>query len=374
MTPEQALASAGARVRLVPPLRGQVIGRLRVYSVADAMTATQGAYLIKGILAAGELGVMFGEPACGKSFLGLHVAYALAQGRRIFGRRVVPSPVLYAALEGEGGMAKRVRALKAGHGDAPSFRYIAQSLPLGEDKTFADDIVKAVRETGARLVVIDTLARAMAGLDENTSADMGAMVMIFDKVRQETGAAVLVVHHSGKDKGRGARGSNALFGAADLEIEVDASTTGDRTLRLKKVKEGPAGETFGFTLRSVTVDIDADGDAVTTCLVDEGGAVAATKTDRLKPQHAEALRILHDTISGPDGAKLPNTSGFPSAVIIGCSLEAWRRECDARGLSSSDEPNNHRRVFNLAKKGLKDAGRVAERDGWIWPIPTGKGA
>jgi hypothetical protein len=30
-------------------------------------------------------------------------------------------------------------------------------------------------------------------------------------------------------------------------------------------------------------------------------------------------------------------------------------------------------VFNLARKGLKDAGRVAERDGWIWPTQTGKG-
>jgi RecA-family ATPase len=55
-------------------------------------------------------------------------------------------------------------------------------------------------------VVIDTLSRALAGGNENAPDDMGALVINTDKVRQLTGAALIYIHHSGKDAALGARG------------------------------------------------------------------------------------------------------------------------------------------------------------------------
>ncbi|MCC7281434.1 MAG: AAA family ATPase [Acetobacteraceae bacterium] len=353
-----------------PPPRGRTIGRLLLLGVADAIAAPPRAYLVKGLLAAGELGVLFGEPGCGKSFLAMHLAYAVAQGRKFFGRRVVPAPVIYCGLEGETGMGKRVRALAAEHGDAPAFHYLAQALPLGEDASFADDLVQAIRETGARLAVIDTLARAMAGLDENSAADMSAMVRIFDRVRQETDAALLVVHHAGKDRSRGARGSNALRGAADLEIEVEAPERGERTWRCTKAKDDPGGDAFGFALRSVTLETDADGDPLATCLVEEGEAARGTARVQLSPQQRAALACLHETILA-SGSDLPAGHGFPPPSARGCRIDAWREECDRRGVANSDAPATRKRVFRRALAGLKDTRRVAEYDGWIWPLGQG---
>ena len=362
MTPETRLAG---KVQLVPPPRGSKIGRLTIYSDADAMAAPPRAYLVKGVLAAGELGVLFGEPGCGKSFLAMHLARAVAQGRRFFGRRVVPAAVIYCGLEGESGMGNRVRALVAEYGEAPGFHYLAQPLPLGEDASFADDLVQAIRKTGALLVVVDTLARAMAGRDENMAADMGAMIRILDRVRQETGAAVLVVHHAGKDRSRGARGSNALRGAADLEIEVEAKEGGERIWRVTKAKDDPGGDGFAFTLRSVTLGTDTDGDAITTCLVEEGGATSTARRVRLSPQQAQALAHLHEAIVAT-GNELATGHGFPPPPARGCRIEAWRGECDARGLSGSDSADSQDRTFRKMRSALRTAGRIEEYKGWVW--------
>src|ERR1700733_12872690 len=50
-------------------------------------------------------------PKCRKSFLVQHISYKLSQGLSVFGRRVKRAEVLYVAAEGEGGIAKRLKAL-----------------------------------------------------------------------------------------------------------------------------------------------------------------------------------------------------------------------------------------------------------------------
>ncbi len=355
--------------------RGRKIRRLTLLSIADALAAPMRPYLVKGLLGAGEMGVIFGEPGCGKTFLALYLAHAVAYGRPFFGHRVVQAPVIYAALEGEAGFAKRLKALQAERPEGavqsvPAFHYLAQALPLGADPSLVDDAIAAVRAVGARLVVIDTLARAMAGLDENSAADMGKMVGIIDMIRHQTGAAVLVVHHRGKDRTRGARGSNALLGATDLEIEVDAPVAGARTWKVTKAKDDQGGDAFAFALRAVSLGVDTDNEPITTCLVDEGVAAAPGRQQKLAAQHAKALGYLHDTILAR-GGDLPTGRGFPPPTLRGCRVEAWGDECERRGLSGSDDPENQKRTFRKVRAALKSAHRIAEYDGWVWPCRAG---
>src|SRR3546814_1418550 len=58
--------------------------------------------------------------------------------------------------------------------------------------------------------------------DENSAQDVGAFNAAVASLQEATGACVVVVHHSGKNKAAGARGSSALLGAIDTEIEIDA--------------------------------------------------------------------------------------------------------------------------------------------------------
>jgi hypothetical protein len=63
------------------------------------------------------------------------------------------------------------------------------------------------------------------GVDENSATDVGRAVVRFDQLRKLTGSGVMAIHHTGKDAGRGARGSTALNGALDSEILVKADWT-----------------------------------------------------------------------------------------------------------------------------------------------------
>ena len=49
------------------------------------------------------------------------------------------------------------------------------------------------------LIIVDTLARCMVGGDENSAKDMGLFIAHADALRKETGATVLIIHHTGKN-------------------------------------------------------------------------------------------------------------------------------------------------------------------------------
>jgi hypothetical protein len=66
------------------------------------------------------------------------------------------------------------------------------------------------RVDGDVYLILDTLSRALAGGDENSSVDMGRLIARCDAVREMLGCTLEYVHHSGKDKSRGARGWSGL--------------------------------------------------------------------------------------------------------------------------------------------------------------------
>jgi RecA-family ATPase len=70
------------------------------------------------------------------------------------------------------------------------------------------------------MIVLDTLSRVIAGGNENAPDDMGQLIGNCDRIRAEARAHVMLVHHTGKDEARGARGHSSLRAATDTEIEV----------------------------------------------------------------------------------------------------------------------------------------------------------
>src|SRR5438034_1345408 len=83
------------------------------------------------------------------------------------------------------------------------------------------------------LVGVDTLARCFVGGEENSAKDMGLFVAGLDRLRAATGAAVLVVHHTGRESGR-ERGSTALSGAVDTLMVIERHPKdGSRWLKCK---------------------------------------------------------------------------------------------------------------------------------------------
>lgn len=82
----------------------------------------------------------------------------------------------------------------------------------------------------------------LGGADENKASDMGAFIAGCDAIKAATGATVLVVHHSGKDETKGARGSSSFRAALDAEFLVKRETVGAKALVLTCTKQKDAEE------------------------------------------------------------------------------------------------------------------------------------
>jgi hypothetical protein len=169
--------------------------------------------------------VLWGEPGCGKSFLALSWAMAIATGEPWLGEYPVrQGKVLYCAGEGGRGMRRRGAAaqLEYGYGDIPNLNFLTVAPRLRDPKVLAS-FMKLIKREQPQFVVIDTLARSMSG-DENSAEHMGEWLQAAGMIQQETKACVMTLHHTAKNIKKGGkpseRGSGALRGALDTSIMV----------------------------------------------------------------------------------------------------------------------------------------------------------
>ena len=179
--------------------------------------------LIKGLLDSGAMSLIYGESNCGKTFITLDIALHLALNLEWSGHKVKQGAVVYIAAEGGLGIRERLEAFRShhkitGYGE---FYVIPTGLDLCHDQSDAQEIIKEIKAIpNVALIVIDTLSRAMSGGNENNPDDMGRFICHCDKIREETKSHLMIIHHSGKDTTKGARGHSALRAAVDTEIEV----------------------------------------------------------------------------------------------------------------------------------------------------------
>jgi RecA-family ATPase len=198
--------------------------------------------------------ILYGESNSTKTFFATDMALHIATGKPFFGREVTQGGVVYVILEGGQGFNNRIEAWRREKGeDTPaSFAAIPHTVDLLHSDADTPRLIAAINTAAASfdmpvaLVVIDTLSRAMAGGNENAPDDMGALVMNIDRIRIATKAAVLCVHHSGKDTAKGARGHSLLRAAVDTEIEVVTNDT-TRTATVTKQRELERSGTFNYT-------------------------------------------------------------------------------------------------------------------------------
>lgn len=261
-------------------------------------------FIIKGVLPEAALAVIYGAPGSGKSFFALDLACAVAGGIAWRGHKVKQGAVVYIAAEDAPGIRTRIKAYTQEHKIAPG------TMPLGTidaapnfmDGQNIKKVERAVRNFGAvSLIFVDTWSRVIAGFDENSAADITKAVKHCAALHRATGATVVLIHHSGKDASKGARGSTALLGACDCEIEV-IRTGDERVATVTKLKNGADGARFGFKLNVVPVGMDADGDVVSSCVLEH--STAKPKAKQCNRTGGVAQKIAQDafndlSIGGP---------------------------------------------------------------------------
>lgn len=184
-------------------------------------------WLLDGFLPADSVALLYGPPASYKSFVALDIALAVASGIKTFGATAEPGDVVYLAGEGPRSISQKRRpAWKLARDvDRAIPFHLIEGVPWLAKIEEVQEVVAQIKERGLnpKLVVIDTLARGMPGLNENDAKDAGWAIEMLDKLRRDLGCTVLVVHHGGKDEGRGARGSSAIPAGVDAAFEIKTS-------------------------------------------------------------------------------------------------------------------------------------------------------
>ena len=177
----------------------------------------------------------------------------------------------------------------------------------------------------------------MMGGDENSAQDVGQMNESVRHLIEHTGACVLLVHHSGKNKAAGARGSSALLGAIDTELEVD-----ENQVIARKQRDVELADPIGFALKPVMLGVqDEDGEEMTSCVV-EPAAAGSDSGAPLTPKTRRAFEVLCDM--APDNQPVP--------------ISRWRDQC-----IKEDACKNS--AFYDARRALRRAGKTTEEDGCV---------
>lgn len=157
------------------------------------------------------IAVLYGPSGVGKTFYAITIAMqsAVQSGK----------PVLYVAAEDVEGVRIRKNAWRELYGETGgTFLTWPCEVNLMEPTQVAN-VIAETRELGLGLVVLDTLAQCAIGADDNSSKDMGLFMEAAKIIARETGATVLLVHHSGKSGGQ-ERGSSAIRAAAYTMLEA----------------------------------------------------------------------------------------------------------------------------------------------------------
>ena len=206
--------------------------------------------IIRGILQADSVGMVWGAPGSFKSFLSIDWALCVATGTPWIGHEVVKAPVWYLCGEGQAGLRTRVAAWRKARqyeGDLSMFFHTKKALLLDDDGTGSKSsgLVRLLQKIAdgevPSLIVVDTLARSMAG-DESATKDANRYVSALDELVAAVRKAgqkctVVLVHHSKKD-GESYRGSSVLRGAADFEFEIDKMADYSVSFKCHKIKDG----------------------------------------------------------------------------------------------------------------------------------------
>lgn len=264
--------------------------RFQFQQAADFVQGEEPEYLVDDVIPQAGLIVVFGESGSGKSFFMIDIMAAVARGATWRNKAVKQGTVAYICAEGAGGFKRRLRAY-AEHqgislGDLPIA--VLGDTPNLMETADVRDLVAALQLVKPSVVVVDTFSQSFVG-NENSGEDMGRALKHCRVLHKVTGAPVILVHHSGKDSSKGARGWSGLRAAADAEIEI-VRAGDDRAATVSKMKDGEDGAEFGFKLVTVALGTNARGKEITSCVVEHTETVA--RSERKKEPKGDKQKLV----------------------------------------------------------------------------------
>ncbi|MGY4160501.1 hypothetical protein ACVINW_006343 [Bradyrhizobium sp. USDA 4461] len=324
-------------------------------------------WLVKGLIASGETSAWIAPPGGMKSALMAELAVAVSNGSAdgSWHDRKVPAlwGVVYFALERADLVKRRLRAHFERMGppnedDGGYFGIVVvrDTIDL-MDRESVSRVVKTVRECDTclpvQLLIFDTFAKTIAagGGNEDKAQDQGKVFANIQRIKDALDPGpgtigpphVALIGHTGKDESRGARGSNAFYGDADVMVEISGKEI--KTATVTKANDMPEGPLFSFRSETHEFGKDKDGDPITVNIVSTEEVTATSGAgNSTEPKLSTNQRVMYRLL----------TDAGPS----GLTTEAWSELAKEQGIAAKQRHYE-------ARMALKDKGLVREYAG-VW--------
>lgn len=318
-------------------------------------------WLVQDLIEHQNLGLIFGNSASGKSLIVQDMCYCISAGLDFHGKKTKQGNVLYIAGEGQAGLQKRFKALQTKYG------HDARGLFISEQPAALMDVesAKAVRELmdsigNVSLVVVDTLHRNFGGGDENSSRDFAMFLNNIDTYIKSTGAAVLIIHHSGNDVKDRSRGSSSIKASMDVEYCVTKSDD-VVTMTNTKMKDFDPPKPLSFKIEKLEQSV----------VLEPTEFKKKTPAKSLSKNASKSLSALQKAIDD-DGISPPKSvielfkdspQNIPPKVV---TLEQWRVFAYDAITVDSDTKDAMKKTFQRARADLEKLGDIGVHGGYAW--------
>lgn len=201
-------------------------------------------WLVPGLIQSGLLYQLVAAPKTGKSLLALEIALVVAAGLASLAGVELPDgdtrvdgpvPVLYIDFENSPKIiGDRLREMQVEPANLALLTYASfPAFAPFDTETGAEQVLALARHLKVRLVVIDTVSRAVSGNENDAQTYLDLYRLLLMRLKQE-GIAVIRIDHTGKDAALGARGSSAKSGDVDVSWIL---TKGQTLARVKLTRE-----------------------------------------------------------------------------------------------------------------------------------------
>ena len=249
-------------------------------------------WLLHHVIEAKVVAVLAGPRASFKSFIALDWAMRIA---------TAGSPV--ALLSGEGGgLGRRVKAWMQTFGGGQDLRALPvlaleRPLNLNREEEMAM-LVEAMDKAGIRptLVVIDTLSKFSAGMDENSNQEVAAYLSAVSRfIRERYDASVLIVAHSGHGDADRPRGASALMANPDSEFIVKRAAQPNTHVEVTRQRFKDTGELPNLAYEAEVIDLgaaDRYGERLTSLVMRQSVAQGERPISAQAPQGKAQRTVL----------------------------------------------------------------------------------
>ena len=230
----------------------------------------------------------------------------------------------YAAGEGVTGVAKdrlpaHCTARQISMDDLTGKFAMLPCVPLLQDKNQVAQFIAAIKPFAPNVVVIDTLATATAGMDENNSLFSSLLTAngAVGQIRRAFKATVIILAHEGKTDGKGIRGHSGLMGNVDAMLQVVSPRKHFITVTVTKMRDGDMGGSHYYLTERDTVPVPRLVDAKVYADAYKNAPVSQTLDDMKLQGVVINMAIMYATQDVvPVGGGYVNGSGAPIKLTM----------------------------------------------------------